>query len=318
MEPLAAITSSAVPATFVPDHVEALIPKRPDLDAAIPPLKLATTNDVQLPYVELPTLKVDGAETKVDGAALRNAHTATLKVEAAAAKVEAAAAKIEAVAPKLDGDVAFQPVTASEAPRPADNQSGVAAQKNTSAFVALNNPSHAGGFSPTQLVSAAQPISIIPTHGYVNHAPVTEQVHVAVKKAAADGIERMTIQLDPLELGRVEISMQTNRDGQTSISFLVDKASTFDSLSRDARMLERSLQEAGIKSDTGSMQFNLRQPPQTPLHSDLGGQGQRSQEKADSADDTGASSKNIATITPMDGLTRNYLFNVRDGVDISA
>jgi flagellar hook-length control protein FliK len=128
----------------------------------------------------------------------------------------------------------------------------------------------------------------------------------------------MTIQLDPLELGRVEISMQTNRDGQTSISFLVDKASTFDSLSRDARMLERSLQEAGIKSDTGSMQFNLRQPPQTPLHSDLGGQGQRSQEKADSADDTGASSKNIATITPMDGLTRNYLFNVRDGVDISA
>lgn len=162
-----------------------------------------------------------------------------------------------------------------------------------------------------------------PTHpygtGFVNHAPVAEQVHVAVKQAASDGLEKITIQLDPADLGRVEVHMTTNREGVTQISFLVDKAETFDGLSRDARSLERSLQESGIKADAGSMQFNLRQQPQPQLQSNLNGQGQnRPQQQAELEDD----SQSLTGITPInlmvDSGTRNYLFNVREGVDISA
>lgn len=165
-------------------------------------------------------------------------------------------------------------------------------------------------------MSAAQPVNVVPTHGYVNHAPISEQVHVAVQKAAKDGIEQITVQLDPVDLGRVEVSIQTHRDGQTQISFLVDKPDTFDSLSRDARTLERSLQEAGIKADTGSMQFNLRQQPQPQLQSDAGGHGQQHGQQQAQANEDAAPIR--STLAAIDAATRHYIFNVRDGVDISA
>lgn len=178
----------------------------------------------------------------------------------------------------------------------------------------LSNISHSHGFSPTQTVSAAQPVHTVPTHGYSNHAQVSEQVHVAVRQASKDGIEQITVQLDPLELGRVEVNIRTDRDGQTQIAFLVDKPETFDSLSRDARALERSLQEAGIKADTGSMQFNLRQQSQPQLHSDLNGQGQRHQHEPSAHTKT----ESAGTIAAAEVAGRHYIFSVREGVDISA
>jgi len=180
------------------------------------------------------------------------------------------------------------------------------------------NPSLVGGNSPTQTTQAVQPAYTVALPHVVNHAPVTDQVHVAIKRAAQDGLQQITIQLDPLDLGRVEVKMQVGADGQTQISFIADKASTFDSLSRDARMLEQSLHEAGIKADTGSMQFNLRQQPQPQLQSDLGqGQGQKDQQ---ASNDTGETDGNtiggVASIASA--VTRYYNVNIHDGVDIRA
>lgn len=168
--------------------------------------------------------------------------------------------------------------------------------------------------SAPQINAVSQPIHVATPAGYINQRPVSEQVHVAVRKAASDGLENITVQLDPIDLGRVEVNIQTNRDGQTSISFMVDKPETFDHLSRDARSLERALQESGVKTDTGSMQFNLRQQPQ--LHSDAGGSGHRGQQSH--ADDTSKSSGERTTAAITNELTRHYIINVRDGVDISA
>jgi len=116
----------------------------------------------------------------------------------------------------------------------------------------------------------------------------------------------------------VEVKMQMGADGQTQISFIADKASTFDSLSRDARILEHSLQEVGIKADTGSMQFNLRQQPQPQLQSDLGqGQGQQDQQ---ASNETGEADGNtiggVASIASA--ANRYYNVNIHDGVDIRA
>ncbi len=184
-------------------------------------------------------------------------------------------------------------------------------EKNAASFEALVNPSHVNGFSPTQTTQAAQPVNVVSTHGYVNHAPVSEQVRVALRQATKEGIEQLTIQLDPLELGRIEVTIHTNREGLTQVAFLVDKSDTFDSLSRDARALERSLQEAGVKADTGSMQFNLRQ--QQP-----DSQGQRQPGAQHAASESGDSSRELSEISAPDARSRHYLFNIREGVDISA
>lgn len=291
--PLAAFTvSSAVSSTVSAaqataasnDAIQASQPDA-DIDTRIPPLTLAQPDAASLPEVSLP-------------------------------KWSAAS-----VARKDQAEASFQSLAAAaglarDALKAADGL-GDANSTSVDGIASVNNPSHAGGFSHTQTVNAAQPVNVVPTHGYVNHAPVTEQVHVAVRQAAKDGIEQITVQLDPLELGRVEVNIQTNRDGLTQISFLVDKADTFDNLSRDARTLERALQEAGIKTDTGSMQFNLRQQPQQQqLHSDLNGQGQHQGQQHANANEDPAVSRN--TLAAIDAVNRHYIFNVRDGVDISA
>ena len=180
------------------------------------------------------------------------------------------------------------------------------------------NPSLVGGNSPTQTTQAAQPALTVALPHVVNHAPVTDQVHVAIKRAAQDGLQQITIQLDPVDLGRVEVKMQMGVDGQTQISFIADKASTFDSLSRDARMLEQSLHEAGIKADTGSMQFNLRQQPQPQLQSDSGqGQGQKDQQASNDASETdGNAVGGVGSLAAA--ASRYYNVNIHDGVDIRA
>lgn len=153
-------------------------------------------------------------------------------------------------------------------------------------------------------------LTINSPHAPLNHAPVVDQVHVAIKNGMKDGVDQMTIQLDPIDLGRVEVSMRTGADGQTQLSFIVDKAETLDALARDARSLEKALQDAGVKADTGSMQFNLRQQ-----HQSDGGQGQQNQRHAFRDADDG---EDVATIAAAASVTRNYSLTLQDGVDIRA
>jgi flagellar hook-length control protein FliK len=152
----------------------------------------------------------------------------------------------------------------------------------------------------------------------VNHAPVADQVSVAIRQAKAEGINHITIQLDPADLGRVEVKLHVGNDGQTSVAFTVDKPSTFDTLSRDAHNLERSLQDAGIKADTGSMQFNLRQQPQPQPQSNLSGDGQYRQSAntpPDESDSDGTGAISSVSASTIDQL---YRVNIHDGVDIHA
>jgi flagellar hook-length control protein FliK len=220
--------------------------------------------------------------------------------------------------PSLSGDLSTQNASQSLADSTSKQAPVIAiSDKNLASFASLLNPTPASGMLLPQTAQTPQAVTLVPTHGYLNQAPVTDQVKVAVHQAANDGLGRITIQLDPVDLGRVEVNMQTNREGVTSISFMVDKPETFDSLTRDARFLERALLEVGIKSDTGNMQFNLRQPPQPQLHSNLGGQGQQHQPNPQQEQGASESSNEIAPVTMMP-TTQHYTLGVREGVDISA
>lgn len=167
------------------------------------------------------------------------------------------------------------------------------------------------GHSAAPLHTPAPHAAALPTPHYVNHAPVTEQVHVAVTQATRDGIDHITLQLEPADLGRVEVKMDIALDGKAQLSFVVDKSETLDALSRDARGLERALQEAGVKADAGSMQFNLRQQPQSQF-GEAGGEGDGQQAANDNQPGE------AAVVAAADGITTHYTINVRDGVDIRA
>jgi flagellar hook-length control protein FliK len=88
--------------------------------------------------------------------------------------------------------------------------------------------------------------------------PLAEQVAVHVRAALAQGDDRIVVQLHPASLGRVEIELQVKPDGHASLVILADRQGTLDLLQRDSAALERALNDAGLKTESGSLDFNLR------------------------------------------------------------
>lgn len=197
------------------------------------------------------------------------------------------AEQLQALPDKLDSDDAAQAPVTIHAP--------AAAQAHSSSNTGFVNTAHA----------------LAPNASAMPHVPISEQVHMAVTHLTKDGIDRITLQLDPADLGRVEIRMEMN-DGTAKLAFLVDKPETLDHLSRDARSLERMLQEAGVKADAGTMQFSLRQQPQQFGGDGQGGSGGGSgSAHADDGEDQ-------ASAHAIGGVTSHHIINVREGVDIHA
>ena len=108
----------------------------------------------------------------------------------------------------------------------------------------------AGKAAPTAGTGAGNPA---PT------APPAEQVAVQIQRAAAQGQSKVQIRLNPAELGRVDVKLDVGDDGHVRAVLSVDKPETLDLMQRDPRALERALQAAGLKTDSGSLSFNLRE-----------------------------------------------------------
>ena len=85
-----------------------------------------------------------------------------------------------------------------------------------------------------------------------------EQVAMQVVHSAKEGKHKISLQLEPASLGKIDVRMDFHHDGKTSIVVAVDKPETLELLQRDARQLQQSLSDAGIKTDMGSLSFNLR------------------------------------------------------------
>jgi flagellar hook-length control protein FliK len=90
------------------------------------------------------------------------------------------------------------------------------------------------------------------------HRAVVDQISVNIGKAAKGGIERIQIQLKPENLGRVEVRLEVSHDGRVTAAVTADNRDTLELLKSDARGLERALQDAGLKADSGSLSFSLR------------------------------------------------------------
>lgn len=89
--------------------------------------------------------------------------------------------------------------------------------------------------------------------------PPAAQIAVHVAQAVEDGVRRLEVRLTPAELGRVEVKLDVGHDGRVLAVVSADRQDTLDLLQRDARGLERALQDAGIRADGGSLSFTLRQ-----------------------------------------------------------
>lgn len=89
--------------------------------------------------------------------------------------------------------------------------------------------------------------------------PVTQMVNVNLLRGIHGKMSAMIVQLEPVELGKVEIRLKLNGKDGAKIHMTVDKIETLSLLQKDSALLERTLREAGIKTDETSLSFDLRQ-----------------------------------------------------------
>lgn len=112
------------------------------------------------------------------------------------------------------------------------------------------------------LTSAAQAAHVTTSVQQAGHAhPATHIVSAQMNKAAQEGSSQtMTIQLDPPELGRVDVRLEFGPDKTVKAHLVVEKVETLHMLQRDAAFLDRALTQAGLDTGGGSsLSFELAQ-----------------------------------------------------------
>ncbi|WP_201240713.1 flagellar hook-length control protein FliK [Rhodothalassium salexigens] len=137
-------------------------------------------------------------------------------------------------------------------------------------------------------------------------APASDQTAVQVQRAVAEGQTRFTVQLQPAELGRVAVRLEFDQ-GRVRANVTADRRETLDLLQRDARSLERALQDAGLETNGDSLEFTLSDDANTALETALG----RRENRAGWPGPGSAARQNGADADPMTG----HVIDVRDFID---
>ena len=122
--------------------------------------------------------------------------------------------------------------------------------------------------SPTTTVAAAgAPISTRPAPTTTSPSPTTqvaqaivEPVKVVLTSPAQTGPATphvTTIQITPVELGRVEVRIERTNDGPAKIQLIAERPETLSRLVHDQSQLQQALDQAGLPSTSRTLEFSL-------------------------------------------------------------
>lgn len=139
---------------------------------------------------------------------------------------------------------------AAQGDRSAGNPASVA-RAEIGSVGAASAPGQTGGAGAV----AAKP-------GLGGRAPATagsavDQVKLQLSKAVAQGKDVIKIKMHPESLGRVDVRLEV-REGAVKAHIVADSRETLSLLQQDSRVLERALQDAGLRTEGNSLSFDLR------------------------------------------------------------
>jgi flagellar hook-length control protein FliK len=185
-------------------------------------------------------------------------------------KVQAKSAGVSKIAAAPANDA--KPLEASADGKPAANTNNTAAVQHLSANGSNGDAQTGGGKSDTaspQIQGAAAPFTIA-LHTSSTDAPTAaaqatptpaavplDAVAVQMARKFESGETRFEIRLDPIELGKLDISMTVAEDGRVQAVVRAERPETLDMLQRDARVLENQLRQSGLNVDSNSLSFSL-------------------------------------------------------------
>jgi flagellar hook-length control protein FliK len=99
----------------------------------------------------------------------------------------------------------------------------------------------------------------MPTAGQSLPAQSGQMIALQIQRNAAAKIDTFTLQLEPADLGRLDIELKFGHDGSLKAHLTVERPETLAMLQKDAAYLERLLQQSGLNTDGQSLSFDLRQ-----------------------------------------------------------
>ena len=287
--------------------------------------------EVETPVAALPA--TDGSAEPDFAALIASAMPAPAK---STGKTEAAA-QTEATATKAgtDAKVETQP-TAAALPatgvKPDETTGGAKPAADAVTADAANaqpvhKPAHQESAAPAQaappepdarlVASLPQPL---PASGTIAAAQLTATVAtgapvplkdlaVEIAVTAAAGNSRFNIRLDPAELGRIDVQMDVDKHGRVTSHLTVERPETLAMLRQDAPQLQRALEQAGLKTGDGGLQFSLRDDQSSKNQGNEQEAGRNSQRLVISEDET------IPAVAASRGYGR--MLGAASGVDIS-
>lgn len=87
----------------------------------------------------------------------------------------------------------------------------------------------------------------------------SERLGVTIARHVAQGREEVQIRMDPAELGRIHVRLSFDEGGSLRAVVAAESPQVLETLRRDAGELQRSLSEAGIRTDAQSFRFDRGQ-----------------------------------------------------------
>jgi flagellar hook-length control protein FliK len=110
-----------------------------------------------------------------------------------------------------------------------------------------------------QLATPATTSAATLTATAATNAPVPlSGLAVEIAASVKSGKSSFEIRLDPADLGRIDVRIDIDRNGQVTSHLTVEKPETLSMLRQDAPQLQRALDDAGLKTGNNGLQFSLR------------------------------------------------------------
>ncbi|HXQ84855.1 MAG TPA: flagellar hook-length control protein FliK [Xanthobacteraceae bacterium] len=105
--------------------------------------------------------------------------------------------------------------------------------------------------------ATAQTVAVAPGTAPATAVPVAG-LPIAIAARALAGSNQFDIRLDPPELGRIDVRLDVDSNGQVTSHVTVDRPETLSLLQSQQPQLERALEQAGLKTADNGLQFTLR------------------------------------------------------------
>jgi flagellar hook-length control protein FliK len=194
--------------------------------------------------------------TSQDKLAAAGANHSALSLETLQGMAKLPTPAAAAMDEKLPADVTKDIAAATVSLEPATT--GSASDQPSGTAAPTTSPSIDAGAASAMAPPPPPPVAAAPAPLSPTVLRAAEQVALALPQAVKSSDNHIQIQLQPAELGAIDVKLNVNHDGRVTMVVSADRSDTLNLLRQDSGTLTQALRDAGLQADNSSLSFNLR------------------------------------------------------------